>query len=215
MALDPRELKQFLANAQTKLTGASESGIKAELYDVMKEFFEDSNCWREDITFLPVAGIADYSLAPAQDGQIIRLIGVWDDKGSPVEAFMPSFGVVTLLNTLSADAAANYTARVIKTVSLPITKDATPIVPAWTLGVYSIHILDGLVGKMMGQQQKAYSNNTLSTYHLRRFRTGIQLAKAAAEHANLQGAQNWSYPRGWGSRTQRGGVSTAFPTRVW
>jgi hypothetical protein len=73
--------------------------------------------------------------------------------------------------------------------------------------------LDGLLGKMMGQQQKTYSNNNLSAYHLKRFRTGIQLAKVAAERANLHGAQNWAYPRGWGSKSQRGGMSTAYPTR--
>lgn len=213
MALDPREVKQLLAHAQTRLTGASESGIKAELYDVFKEFFEDSNCWREDINFLPLANTRDYLISPAEDGQIIQLIGVWDNNGSPVSAFMPTFGTISLVYPLSNDATDNFTARVIKTVSLPITKDALPIAPAWVLGVYSVHILDGLVGRMMGQQQKSYSNNTLSAYHLRRFRVGIQIAKVAAERANLQGAQNWSYPRGWGSNSQRGGTSTGFPTR--
>lgn len=215
MALDPREVQQLLAQAQIKLMGASESGIKAELYDVLKEFFEDSSCWTEDITFLPVSTTQDYLLAPAQDGQIIRLIGVWDDKGSPVDAFMPVFGTVHLLYPLQNDAAANYTARVVKTITVPVTRDAMPVAPDWTLRVYSIHILDGLLGKMMGQQQKSYTNNSLSVYHLKRFRTGIQIAKVAAERANLRGAQSWSFPRGWGSRNQRGGVSTAYPTRFW
>lgn len=213
MALDPREVKQFLAQAQTHLTGASEAGIKAELYDVLKEFFYDSGCWREDIVFLPVAGTQDYMLAPRLDGQIIRLIGVWDGNGSNVAAFMPEFGTVQLTNMPQSDADSNYTARVVKTVTVPVTKEALPIAPDWTLGKYSIHILDGLLGKMMGQQQKSYTNNSLSAYHLRRFRTGIQIAKVAAERANLLGAQNWAFPRGWGSKSQRGGVSTAYPTR--
>jgi hypothetical protein len=214
MALDPREVQQLLANAQIKLTGASESGIKAELYDVLKEFFEDSSCWQEDIEFLPLANQTEYLLAPAHDGQIIRLIGVWDDRGTPrMDAFMREFATLTLINPPQNDATANYTARVVKTVTVPVTRDAMPVAPEWTLRVYSIHILDGLLGKMMGQQQKTYSNNTLSAYHLRRFRVGIQLAKVAAERANLHGAQNWAYPRGWGSKSQRGGVSTAYPTR--
>jgi hypothetical protein len=213
MALDPREVQQLLANAQIKLTGASESGIKAELYDVLKEFFGDSSCWQEDIPFLPVADQSEYLLAPAFEGQIIRLIGTWDDNGSPQDAFMREFGTLVLVNAPQSDATANFTACVVKTVTLPITKEALPIAPDWTLRVYSVHILDGLIGKMMGQQQKTYSNNTLSAYHLKRFRTGIQIAKVAAERANLKGAQNWSYPRGWSSKSQRGGVSTAYPTR--
>lgn len=214
MALDPREVQQLLAQAQIKLTGASESGIKAELYDVLKEFFEDSSCWVEDINFMPAAGEMEFFLAPAQEGQIIRLEGVWDDKGSPcTQAFMRDFAVITLVNPLQNDATASWTARVVKTVTLPITREALPIAPDWTLRVYSIHILDGILGKMMGQQQKTYSNTQLSAYHLKRFRTGIQLAKVAANRANLKGAQNWSYPRGWSSKSQRGGVSTAYPTR--
>lgn len=215
MALDPREVQQLLTQAQIKLMGASESGIKAELYDVLKEFFEDSSSWTEDISFLPVSTTQDYLLAPAQDGQIIRLIGVWDDKGLPVDAFMPVFGTLHLLFPLQNDAAANYTARVVKTITVPVTRDALPVAPEWTLRVYSIHVLDGLLGKMMGQQQKSYTNNSLSVYHLKRFRTGIQIAKVAAERANLRGAQSWSFPRGWSSRNQRGGVSTAYPTRFW
>jgi hypothetical protein len=214
MALDPREVSQLLAQAQIKLTGASEGGIKAELYDVLKEFFGDSSCWQEDIPFLPLTDQHEYMLAPAFEGQIIRLIGAWDDKGSPrTDAFMRDFATLFLVNAPQNDATADFTARVVKTVTLPITRDALPIAPDWTLRVYSVHILDGLIGKMMGQQQKTYSNNNLSAYHLRRFRTGIQLAKVAAERANLTGAQNWSYPRGWGSRSQRGGVSTGNPTR--
>lgn len=213
MSLDPREVKQLLAQAQIKLTGASESGIKVELYDVLKEFFDDSSCWTENIGFLPLADTTEYLLAPAQEGQIIRLNGVWDDKGSPMTAFMPDFATLLLANAPQNDGTANWTAQVVKTVTLPITKDGLPIAPDWTLRVYSVHILDGLVGKMMGQQQKTYSNTTLSAYHLKRFRTGIQIAKTAADRANLKGAQKWSYPRGWGSNSQRGGVSTAYPTR--
>jgi hypothetical protein len=200
MALDPREVSQLLVQAQIKLTGASEGGIKAELYDVLKEFFDDSSCWQEDIPFLPVANETEYLLAPAQDGQIIRLTNVWDDKGSPVlQAFMRDFAKLVLVNPPQNDATANYV--------------ALPVAPDWTLRVYSVHIADGLIGRMMGQQQKTYSNNSLSAYHLKRFRTGIQIAKTAASRDNLKGAQSWSYPIGWRSHSQRGGVSTANPTR--
>jgi hypothetical protein len=124
MALDPREVSQLLAQAQIKLTGASEGGIKAELYDVLKEFFGDSSCWQEDIPFLPLTDQHEYMLAPAFEGQIIRLIGAWDDKGSPrTDAFMRDFATLFLVNAPQNDATADFTARVVKTVTLPITRD--------------------------------------------------------------------------------------------
>lgn len=217
MALDKNEFDQFITQAMIKLPGASESGIKAELFDVLKEFFEDSNCWAEDIQFIPQAGVTDYPLAPREGGQIIRLVGTWDALGIPIQAFMRDFGTVKMLHApqSTGTAAAKWFSRVIKTVTLPTTRDAVPIAPDWTLRVYSVHVIDGLLGKMMSQQSKSYSNTTSAAYHLKRFRAGIQIARTAAARANLVGAQEWAYPRGWGSGSQRGGVSTAWPTRAF
>lgn len=215
MALDTREFDQFITQAMIKLPGASESGVKAELFDVLKEFFGDSACWSEDIEFIPQATVTDYPLAPREDGQIIRLVGTWDDKGIPIPSFMRVFGTVKLLHPPqnSGSATTKWFSRVIKTITLPTTRDAIPIAPDWTLRVYSVHVLDGLLGKMMSQQSKSYSNTTSAAYHLKRFRTGIQIARTAAARANNVGAQEWAFPQGWGQGSQRGGSSTAWPTR--
>ena len=130
---------------------------------------------------------------------------------------MHHFGEVRLLHEPQA-AQSQQTglfARVIKTITLPTGRDAVPIAPDWTLGVYSVDILDGLLGKMMGQQTKSFSNAAMSKYHLQRFRTAIQLARTAAIRQNSVGAQEWAYPRGWSAGSQRGGVSTAWPTRAF
>lgn len=214
MALDPREFEQFLTNARTKLMGASDAGIRAEVYDVMKEFFTDSNAWREDIEFQAVAATTDYLLIPKANGQIIRLVGTWDDKGISVPSFMAEFGTLKLLHAPDSTPAAKWFSRVVKTVTLPTTRENVPIAPDWTLRVYSVTILDGLLGKMMLQEAKSYSNTSTGTYHLKRFRQGIKVARTEAEGANLVGAQSWAFPRFAGG-SQRGGVSTAWPTRVF
>lgn len=215
--LDPRTFEQFMNQARIKLPGASDAGIKVELFDTMKEFLKDSNAWTEDILFTAAANTTDYLLTPLQDGgQIIRLVGVWDDKQIPVPSFMPTFGTIRMVHQPSISSSQpQWTARVIKNIALPTTREDIPVAPDWLLGVYSVDILDGLLGKMMGQQAKSYSNGTMSTYHLRRFRTAIQTARTAAIRQNTQGAQEWAFPRGWGCNTQRGGVSTAWPTRAF
>lgn len=215
--LDPRTFEQFMNQARIKLPGASDAGIKLELYDVMKEFMKDSNAWTEDITFTALPNTTKYLLTPVQDGgQIIRLIGVFDDKGIPIPAFMPTFGQITIVNQASTSPNQPvWTARVVKNITLPTTREDIPVGPDWLLTVYSVDILDGLLGKMMGQQAKSYSNGQMSTYHLRRFRTAIQGARTAAIRQNTQGAQEWAFPRGWASSSQRGGVSTAWPTRAF
>lgn len=214
MPLDPREFEMFMTQARVKLTGASDAGIKAEVYDVFKEFLTDSNAWTEDIEFLGKANATDYILTPAEEGQVIRLVGVWDDKGIPVPAFMREFGTAKLLHAPQTDQLKKWFARVVKTVTLPNTREDIPIAPKWLLQVYSVHLLDGVLGKMMGQQSKSYSNGTMSAYHLKRFRTGIQIARTAAARANIVGGQEWAFPR-FAHGSQRGGVSTAWPTRAF
>lgn len=215
--LDPREIELFLNQARIKLPGSSDAGIKAEFYDVVREFLADSQAWTEDIKFTALPNVTMYLLTPIQDGgQIINLVGVWDDKLIPVPAFMPQFGTIQLVNLASTTPnQPTWMARVTKNVALPTTKDTIPVVPDWLLNVYHVHIVDGLLGKMMGQQNKSFSNGNMSTYHLRRFRTGIQIARTAAIRQNTKGAQEWAFPRGWAANSQRGGVSTAWPTRAF
>ncbi len=209
------EFEQLMNQARIKLPGSSDAGVKLELYDVMKEFLKDSNAWTEDISLVVRPNTTDYTLTP-DEGQIIRLVGLWDEKMIPIPAFMPTFGTIRLVNqATTVTTQPTWTVRVVKNITLPTTRDDVPVGPDWLLTVYSLDILDGLLGKMMGQQNKSYSNATMATYHLRRFRTAIQGARTAAIRQNTQGAQEWAFPRGWASSTQRGGVSTAWPSRAF
>lgn len=215
MTIARDEADVLFANALIKLPGASHSGIKTELFPVLKEFFSTTNAWTEDIEFQAVAGTQTYLLSPKYDGQIIRLIGLWDDKGIPVAAFMHDFARLRLVYTPTSTPPAKWFARVVKTVVLPTTKDDIPVAPDWTLRVYGEHILDGLLGRMMAQMQKSYSNQTMATYHLKRFLAGQNDARMAAKAQNQVGAQAWAYPQGFARGSQRGGVSTAWPSRVF
>lgn len=210
MAIDKLDFDTFMNQARIKLPGASDSGIKTELYDVIKEFLSDSNSWFETLTVAIIAGTQTYQLLPKYDGQIIRLVAVYDKNNIPQAAFMPEFGVMQLVNPVSNDQ--TFTVTVTKNITQPTTKNDIPVAPDWLLRVYSIAILDGLLGKMMGQLSKSYSNPTMSMYHLRRFRTEIQMARVAAMRQNTLGAQAWSFPKFFRTRGQRGGVSTGNPT---
>ena len=210
MSIKIEDFERFMNQARVKLTGSSDAGIKAELFDVLHEFFSDSDSWHETLTVPIVVGTTTYSLIPAHGGKIIRLLGVFDPNNIPQPAFMPEFGTLSLV--YPSNTSQNYTVVVSKQVQLPTTRDDVPDAPHWVLPVYERTILDGVLGKMMGQQNKSYSSDTLSTYHLKRFRDGIAMARTAASRQNTKGAQNWSYPRQYRSSSQRGGISTANPT---
>ena len=211
--MDQQDVTRLLNLARTELVGASDAGIKAQLYDVCREFFKDSNSWYEHIKLSVIANERHYRITPADGGMILRLAAVFDNNKIALAAILPHLDPPSAELELVYPQNISFTARVVVTKQIvePTTKEMLPDAPRWLLPVYHETILDGVLGKMMGQSTKSYSNDTLSTYHLRRFRDGIMQARVASERANLYGGQSWRYPNSYRTTSQRGGVSTPFP----
>jgi|SRR5271165_4346010 len=211
MALIRDDFEHLMNQARVECMGASDAGLKAMFFDTLMEFFTDSNSWTETLSVPVIPGTQTYTLVPQMGGKIIRLIGVFDPNSIPQQAFMSNFGILGLVLPYSNPI--TLTAIVSKTVVRPTTRDSVPDAPDWTLSVYYSYVLDGLLGKMMAQPGKNYSNQPSSAYHLKRFRTGIQMARVAATRQNTYGAQSWRFPRAATyNQGQRGGVSTGYPT---
>src|ERR1017187_2005579 len=122
MAINNEDMSRLMNQARIKLLGASDAGIKNELFEVLTEFFDISSCWIETIDIDAVAYQTDYDLT-VSEGQIIRLGGV---SGSSLystsaqleaaqalnngqslglhgqAAFMPDFSTLHLINPPSS-----------------------------------------------------------------------------------------------------------------
>lgn len=204
------EMLQLLNRARVKLPGSSDADIKAELFDVLHEFFDESSIWTESIHLNVIAGTATspntiYQVTPSQ-GQIVRLGSVVDGNGVGQPAVMPALGTIVFANPYNVNQ--TFTVTVIESVALPTLKHMVPDIPDWVLPKWHLVIIDGILGKMMGQLNKPFSNASTSTYHLRRFRNGIAQARVAALRANSFGTQAWRFPSGFATRSQRGAVSS-------
>src|SRR5208282_1977747 len=212
--MDEQDVERLMNLVRTELIGASDAGIKGQLYDVCREFFKDSNSWYEHIAISILTGERHYRITPREGGMILRLVSIWDKNFIVLPAILPRLDPPSAELELVYPQNNNMTARVVVTKQIvePTTRDMLPSAPRWLLPVYHETILDGVLGKMMGQSTKTYSNDTLSTYHLRRFRDGIMQARVASERANLYGGQAWRFPNSYRTNSQRGGVSTPFPT---
>jgi hypothetical protein len=223
MALAKQDLDKLLNQATIKLVGASNAGLKAELYDVLTEFFDISSSWQERLYLNGLAGVRVYDIVPSE-GQVIRLggtvgstlyptVAAFQAAGSPEDdswfflpASIPDFDELVLAQTPNKPQLLRVT--VIKNVVLPTTRDLTPIAPYWVLTKYGRYILDGVLGKMMGQSNKSYSNDALSVYHLKRFQEGISRARTATLNKNTYGMQAWSFPGSFKTRSQSRYLST-------
>lgn len=224
--LEKSDIQRLMNEVQSRCTGVSEGGLQIALRSVLSEFFRDSLCWREHIHLLVTVGIQEYKLLTRDGGQPITLLGVVDGQRLGVAAFMPRFGELHVRSRIQTSSVQPVTTNpptpaplsptnpwlvtVAETVK-NVNNDGWPIAPHWVLQEYYPDILDGVLGNLMEQPGKSYSNQTNAAYHLKRFRQGIQIARTAAARENAFGAQTWRFPGGWESRNQRNGMVSAFP----
>lgn len=215
MAINKVDLDQLLNQARVKLVGASDGGLKGEFYDVVSEFLNDSSSWTQDVTVAYQAGVTSYPLF-VPEGQIIRLNGTQDwgtqvpqqgqrpQNGSFMPALMPEIGQLCLAH--APNVAGYMLVSLVCNVALPTDKNLLPQAPQWLLPVWHVGLLDGILGKMMAQPQKSYTNSTQAAYHLKRFRDAIARARTSKLRANTVGSAAWRFPQQFRSVSQQGGV---------
>jgi hypothetical protein len=96
-----------------------------------------------------------------------------------------------------------YTATVALSIDDPVQKDGYPEFPAWILEKYGVGLLDGVVGRMMLQPAKPYTNPQLGAAHLNAFHRTVSTAGTESVHRNVHNAQAWVFPQNFATRTQR------------
>jgi hypothetical protein len=196
--------QKLLGQTKVILTGASDVELKVQLFEVLQEFFDQSNCWQETIRFVVVPDTLTYPLTPTS-GRILRLYGVIDQNNVSQPALMPEIGTIQFqypyTNTQT------MTARVVKTVTDPLSC-YPPGIPDWILPVHGLGLLHGMLGNMMMQPGQSYSNPQQSGFHLQKFNDSKAHARVAMMKMNTVGAQSWTYPQTYRTYGQKGGVST-------
>lgn len=214
--LDRNDIDTVMNECKVELTGVSDAQLKSSMFEVMDEFFRDTMSWKEHILFnvSPPASQPttqqtlntdlEFPIAPSE-GQIIQLDGVFNNVGGVyVPALMPHVGIVRL--TYLPNQASTYIACVAKNVCLPLTREGFPIAPHWVLQKWHLAIKAGILGTLMNQKNKSYSDPKGAQYWLSKFRQFVQNVRTATLRANTQGAAAWRFPQQFRSISQKGGV---------
>lgn len=203
---------QLLNQAEVRLTGISQAALRAEFFDVMRVWFDETNCWQESIQFAVTPNVIDYPIVPTE-GRIVRMVGVIDSNLVSQPALMPKLGTVSFTNDYIQTQTANrgqqaiMTARVVLNVDGPFENHGIPQFPSWVLPTWGTYILDGLVGRCMLHPQQSWTDLRLGNTHVGRFRDGFNRCRVDTARQNTIGAQAWAFPQTWRTRNQRGGVS--------
>ena len=174
-----------------------DEAIRQELFFVCEEFFTRSDVWTEEQEFTVQAGTKFGEIMPFS-GRIVRLLGVEHDD-RPVRGVIlgdiDATGIATVIMPHEETHLHNYRARVSLTVSDPTTRDAYPIVPAAIVTQYTTGLMHGVLGRMMMQPSKPYSNMGLAQVHTVKFRGEASRAKNEAKIGKTAGSQAWAFPQ--------------------
>lgn len=202
---------RLVTNAQIRLPGATSQTVQQELFMVADEFFKESNAWREDIEFAVPGNDPNgtvYQVTPTGNVVIDKLMWMRNsDGGGRIFGQMSIPGEITLDTYPSS--AASYIATVALTVTDPTQRDGYVSFPDWVLQKYRGVFLNGILGKMMSQPAKPYTNTQLSVYYIKLFNSGKSSARIDAQRANVYRAQAWNFPS-FGGRSQRR-IGSGFP----
>jgi hypothetical protein len=210
------EITRLMNNARTRLSGATEDNLQRELFMVMDEFMKETNVWQEDIP-ITIPGQEPpgtvYIIAPNEPANITQLMWVYTPsdsslRGSPVAASMQVMGEMILRNQPSSDQPLIVTVAL--TVQDPVNRDGYVVFPTWIAQRYGDAILDGLLGRMMTQPNKPWTNNQMSVYHLRKFNAKKAQTRVEVTRNNVFRAQAWSFP-GFAGGSQKGRSSGWAP----
>lgn len=213
------DITRLMNNAIIRLPGAIESVLQQELFSTMDEFFKKSNVWNEDIDIaIPGMDPANtiYEVTPTGPALIDKLLWVFEvptstsiGRGPGVAAYMSVPGELTLRTQPSSDV--TYRVTVALTVQDPTLRNGYVTFPAWVLAKYRECILDGLLGRMMSQPGKPYTNTQMSVFHMRKFRQSTASARVEWTRSNTYRAQAWAFPGGFSRGSQRGGSGWGGP----
>lgn len=208
---DESDYANLIADANVNLPGAVPSQVLAELQVTTRDFLQYTSAWKV-MYEMPVDTEHDcYTIVP-QPGTAVNLLHKLFDAADPdqkdvnapggVEMSVP--GHIKLKRPPSA--AATWVALVSQyPIRLVEQAYGTPV-PCWILERYYDTLLSGVLGRMMLQTAKTYTNEKLGTLRSRQYLAGRATARADLARSNVWGTQQWVFPAAYTARGRQVGA---------
>lgn len=196
-------LDRVIESVRSYVPGATDTVLKHELFNVLDDFLRETTLWRERIRIPLAAGKTEFEFeAQDSNSEITTMVAIENVNGFPVQAYMPSPGIVKL------DRARSNAEVAYATVALTVTQRVSsttgyPEVPDWVVAQHRQVLTDGLIARLLLQPAKPYTNLDLGRYHARLFRTGKSKARLGAVNGGLYGGQAWTYPQNFATGRRR------------
>src|SRR5262249_46973997 len=89
-------LNRMMESIRADCPGALDDAIRRMLFSCLREMLQISDVWTNTISLPVVAGKTSYVVSPSDDGNVNRLMWVYDANQTPVQATMAVPGTLVL-----------------------------------------------------------------------------------------------------------------------
>src|SRR6478736_5341851 len=173
MATNPPIVDRIMDQLRLKLPGALDGVTQLELWNTVDDFLTRTNVWIDETTVELKPGKLVYEFSPSAAGASVRrIMDVRNTAGtrSTTKAWMPVPGTLQIASGVSDKLDIVVVTAV--TIADPGKRQVYPSLPEWMWSEYQTELIDGTIGRMMGQPAKPYSNPQLAAYHLKSYSSG-------------------------------------------
>jgi hypothetical protein len=186
---------RILATLRTELPGATDEQIKLKLWEVINVACRDGWIWRETITVPLVQGDTTYSPTPSGT-EIVQAISI-DHETLDMTDSVYEWGVLTLGTAPTAGdvSAGDLFMVAVLAPALDSGDDMEALLPTDMWSKHHELLKNGVIGYMMQQVNRPWSNFQLGTLYRRAFNVRLAEDRRAVDTGNIQGGQRWLYPR--------------------
>lgn len=169
---------------ESSLPGVQHPVVQSAVWDTIDEFCTRSLVWRETMSWVLPAGMREVDLNPVSaTAVVVWVIGV---QGISAASVSPP---AILIDSGDVSQARSGTAR----VACKPTRLSDQL-PSFLVNNWYEALRDGTLARLYEQPAKPYSNMDLARFHGTRFRSGIRLARDAANRYFTNGTSGWRFP---------------------
>lgn len=206
-------IERLVTNLLTQLPGALIGTLQLEIFNAVATLCREGNVWQETQSFNTKVGKQLYEVtAETPDAYYNQLLNL--------EAYDPADpnGEVTTPVPVPAWFDASTTRLQLRLVPTEVHRlrgtfalvpratdkmNEYPGIPEAFWDKYHDAVMEGALSRMMAHAAKPYSNERLSIFHGRRFKSATSMAKNDLYNGSVRGGQNWSFPRDFAKGSSR------------
>jgi len=213
MTVPSQPWERLYADVKIDVPGLTDAVFKQKLFQVAKDFVEQTNVWVEQVPITGMPNVTEYPFTLAGMGTPNRLLMLYDPAISVPNNYrwvqsgvsMPIPGTIQVRYAPSTQT--DWVAAVGKSFTDPADAEGYPELDDeydWIVDKYRQAFYYGVIARLQSQPAKPWSNPNDARRNNQLYISERSKARADVLKQNTYGAQAWNYPQPFASITRKG-----------